>query len=53
MAHAARLHLHESLARAGIGHDDGGEFDRLALTARNDSLNRVCHDEAPFFFNQP
>ena len=42
VAHAARLHRHERLARARVGHDDRLDLDRRALRERDHTLHRRC-----------
>ena len=44
VAHTACLHLNQRFARARVGHDDGGELNRLAFAPRDDALNLVCHE---------
>ena len=46
MADAARLHLHEGLARAGVGDVDGLERDWLALAVGHDGLD-LMHGGQP------
>jgi len=43
VAHAARLHGHQRLARAGIGHDDRLDRHRLALAPRDHPAYLVRH----------
>ena len=44
VAHTARLHLHQHLARPGIGHHDLAHLDRRALAAGDHTANLCsCH----------
>ena len=45
VAHAARLHLDDRLARPGIGDDDRLDRHRRTLRARHDSANLLCHHD--------
>jgi hypothetical protein len=47
VAHAARLHPHQRLARPRVGHDDGLDPDRPALLLRHDSSDFVRHRPPP------
>ena len=51
VADPARLDGDGRLARAGIGHDDGRQLDRLALGARDDALHLRGHI-APFVLSR-